>query len=166
LRSPKPPAHPDSADEARDRATRLLAVKPRGSDELARELARRGFEPAAIRSALASLKRQGWLDDRSAARSVARSRASRYGKHRIARELASRGYSPEAAAEALGELEPEEEDRALARALARIWKSLAGLPPAARRRKAEQALARRGFPRQKVSEMIAEELKRDRAAID
>jgi regulatory protein len=95
---------------------------------------------------------------------VARSRAPRYGRARIARELSARGYSAEAAAEALAGVEPEEEDRALARAFARIWKSLAGLPPAARRRKAAQALARRGFSAQKVSEMIAEGSKRD--AID
>ena len=107
---------------------------------------------------------RGWLDERSAARSVVRARSTRFGRRRIERELAARGFASEDAAAAMEEVPPEEEERTLARAFARIWKSLAGLPPAARRRRAAQALTRRGFPVRKVSEMIAEGSKRD--AID
>jgi SOS response regulatory protein OraA/RecX len=90
-----------------------------------------------------------------------RTRAPRFGRRRIARELAARGFGADDAAAALEDVSPEDEERALARAFARIWKSLSGLPPAVRRRRAAQALARRGFPARKVSEMIAEGSKRD-----
>jgi len=93
-----------------------------------------------------------------------RARAPRFGRRRIARELAARGYSAEAAAQALEEVDAGEEERALARAFARIWKSLAALPLPARRRRAAQSLARRGFPASSVSEMIARSTKPD--AID
>jgi regulatory protein len=145
---------------------RLLTIKPRGREELSRELLRRGFEGNAVRSALASLEKQGWLDERSAARSLVRARAGKFGRRRIERELAARGFSPESASDALGEVEPQEEERALARAFERMWKSLSGLPPTARRRRIAQGLARRGFPPRKVSEMIAERLKRDQTGLD
>ncbi|MFN2386121.1 MAG: hypothetical protein ABR576_07545 [Thermoanaerobaculia bacterium] len=91
-------------------------------------------------------------------------RAPRFGRRRIERELAARGFAAEDAASALEDVSPEDEDRALAREFARIWRSLAGLTPAVRRRRAAMALARRGFSARKVSEMIAEGSRRD--AID
>jgi SOS response regulatory protein OraA/RecX len=83
-----------------------------------------------------------------------RLRASRYGPRRIERELASRGFSRDVVNAALSQRDREAEEQALSRALERAWKRFAALPPSARRRRAIDSLARRGFAPEKVSEMI------------
>jgi len=110
--------------------------------------------------ALDRLGREGYLDDLGAARSAVRQRGERYGTRRLARELAARGFSRETIAEATSEHSPEVEEKALARALERFWKSHAGKPAPARRRAALDALLRRGFSAEKISAMI-ERLKRN-----
>jgi SOS response regulatory protein OraA/RecX len=83
-----------------------------------------------------------------------RLRASRYGPRRIERELASRGFSRDVVDAALSERDREAEERTLSRALEKAWKRFAALPASARRRRAIDSLARRGFAPEKVSEMI------------
>jgi SOS response regulatory protein OraA/RecX len=142
----KPPAgDSSSAEAARERALRLLTVRPRGREELARALVSRGFDRAAVSRALTRLTDEGWLDGL---------RGERYGARRIERELRSRGFSRETIDTALSERDPELEERTLRRALEKVWSRCAGLPAPARRRRALEALARRGFPLEKVSEMI------------
>jgi regulatory protein len=140
-----------SAAAARNRALRLLAVRSRGREELARSLERKGFSAAASREALERLEREGWLDDLAAARSVVRSRGGRYGRARIERELLARGFSEETAAQALSEIDPDAEDETLSRLFARLQLSGAGLTPEARRRKTWSSLTRRGFPAAAIS---------------
>ena len=101
--------------------------------------------------ALARLEREGWLDDLAAARSAARARAGRYGRGRIERELAARGFSAETIAAVLSEIDPEGEERALSRLLAKLRQSSAGLDPEKRRRRVWNALSRRGFPAAAIS---------------
>jgi regulatory protein len=114
----------------------------------------RGFEPAAVARALERLAEEGWLDELGAARSTVRVRGERYGSRRIERELTSRGFQKDVVDAALAERDPEVEDRTLRRALEKLWKRHAGLPAAARRRRALDSLARRGFAAERVSEMI------------
>ncbi|MEO8349078.1 MAG: regulatory protein RecX [Acidobacteriota bacterium] len=120
----------------------------------------RGFESEAVTGALDRLEREGWLDDLGAARSAVRQRGVRYGTRRLAQELAARGFSRETVDEALAERAPAVEEKALARALERVWKSHAAKPALARRRAALDALLRRGFSAEKISAMI-DRLKRD-----
>jgi regulatory protein len=131
-----------------------LTIHPRGRGELTRALAERGFERGTVAQALAQLEEEGWLDDLGAARSAVRLRGERYGARRIERELKSRGFSRETVEAALSERDPRVEETALSRALERVWKRHAGLPTPARRRRAVDSLARRGFSPEKVSEMI------------
>jgi regulatory protein len=119
--------------------------------ELSRALEQRGFAAAAVREAIARLEREGWLDELAAARSLARSRGSRYGRARIERELLARGFSEETVAETLSEIDPDGEERALSRLFSRHWKSGAGLTPEVRRRRVWSALTRRGFPAAAIS---------------
>jgi regulatory protein len=114
----------------------------------------RGFEPAAVTRALERLAEEGWLDELGAARSAVRVRGAKYGPRRIERELASRGFPKEVVEAALSERDPEMEERALRVALEKVWKRHAGLPSAARRRRAVHSLARLGFTAESVSEMI------------
>ena len=146
---------PASSEAARERALRLLTIRPRGATELARSLALRGFEPDAVARALARLEQDGLLDDLAAARSTVRGRGARYGRSRVERELKVRGFPKEvigAAFEAEGGGRLEEE--ALRRAFDRLWKARGDLAPALRRRRVFHALIRRGFPAEKISEII------------
>jgi SOS response regulatory protein OraA/RecX len=153
FRSPKPPPAPSSEAAVRVVALRLLTVRARGAEDLSRTLERRGFDRAAVQSAIARLVREGWLDDLSAARSLVRARGSRYGKARIARELSALGFPKEVAAAALGE-SGEVEEKALARAFGTLWRRAAVHEPSARRRRVRAALARRGFAPGAISAMM------------
>ncbi len=130
-------------------------MRPRGRVELGRALASRGFTAGAAGEAVERLEREGWLDDDAAARSVVRGRGARYGRARVERELQARGFSRETVAAAIfAEGGEAREAETLSRAFARLWKARAHLAPALRRRRVFDALTRRGFPAEKISEMI------------
>jgi regulatory protein len=134
---------------------RLLAVRPRGARELEKALAERGFSGRAVFEALERLSAAGVLDDVAAARSAVRLRGARYGRARVERELKARGFGPEAIAAAFeAEGAPAREDEALRRAFERLWKARANLAPPLRRRRVFDALTRRGFPADRISEII------------
>ncbi|HEY3204410.1 MAG TPA: regulatory protein RecX [Thermoanaerobaculia bacterium] len=130
-------------------------MRPRGRAELNRALVDRGFDPSAVGEALERLEREGWLDDLSAARSAVRSRGARYGRSRVERELKARGFGRETIAEALAaEGANEREEEALRRAFERLWSARSNLAPPLRRRRVFDALTRRGFRAEKISEII------------
>ena len=134
---------------------RLLAVRPRGAKELEDGLRERGFTLEAVAGALVRLDRQGLLDDLAAARSAVRLRGARYGRSRVERELKARGLAKETIAEAFeAEGGQEREAEALRRAFEKLWKARAGLAPVLRRRRVFDALTRRGFPAERISEII------------
>jgi SOS response regulatory protein OraA/RecX len=82
-------------------------------------------------------------------------RGARHGRGRIERELRGRGFSKETVAAALNaEGASQREDEALRKAFERLWKARAHLAPALRRRRVFDALTRRGFPAEKISEII------------
>ncbi len=150
---PRAPVDPASETAVKTVALRLLTVRPRGSEDLARTLERRGFERAAVRAALERLVRDGWLDDVAAARSLVRGRSGRYGRARIARELSALGFPKEVADAAL-DSEVGSEQKALRRAFDVLWRRTEGLEAAARRRRVLGALSRRGFPVHAISAMM------------
>ena len=130
-------------------------MRPRGREELTRALVDRGFSIEAAGEAVGRLLQEGWLDDLAAARSAVRTRGARYGRARVGRELKARGFSGETVAAAfLAEEGDEREAEALQRAFARLWQARAHLAPPLRRRRVFDALTRRGFPTEKISEMI------------
>jgi regulatory protein len=130
-------------------------VRPRGTRELVKALEDRGFTPEAAHQALERLERAGLVDDLAAARSAVRLRGARYGRARVERELKARGLSKETIAAAFeAEGGAEREGEALRRAFERLWKARADLAPALRRRRVFDALSRRGFPAERISEII------------
>jgi len=147
-------SQPDSVAAAYERALRLLGARARGRRELSRALEQRGFERVAVREALDRLEARGDLDDLAAARSLVRVKGPRYGRARIEQELFARGFSRETASSAIASELPEGEEKALSRALARLWKSHAGRAPAERRMKVRAALIRRGFASAAISAMM------------
>ena len=90
---------------ARDLAWKALNRRERTVAELARLLAAKRVEPAAIDTVVAELREQGYLDDASYAQRFAedRRRLDAWGADRIERKLLSLGIDRELIAAAVGE---------------------------------------------------------------
>jgi regulatory protein len=123
--------------------------------ELERALAQKGFSESAVRDAVAKLASQGFLDDVSAACSAIRSRGVRYGRARVERELKARGFERDVIDDAFAsEGGAEREEEALRKAFERLWSERRDLAPRLRRRKVFDALTRRGFSAERISDII------------
>jgi regulatory protein len=106
---------------ARDVAWKALNRRERTVAELARLLAAKRVEPAAIETVLAELLEQGYLDDASYAQRFAddRRRLDAWGAERIERKLLSLGIDRELIAAAVGEQDHAGEIEAALEILAR-----------------------------------------------
>ena len=135
---------------ALDAGTRALSRRDRSEQSLRAVLGRKGATNAERDETVATLRRQGALDDRRFARSRAAALADRgLGDAAIAFKLEQEGIASDAVADALGRLEPEV-DRA-----ARL---------AARRGRTQRTarwLAARGFEADSVEAAIASVAERD-----
>src|SRR5262245_62169898 len=104
------------------------------------------------------LESEGLLDDLSAARSAVRTRGARHGRGRIERELRARGFGKDTVAAALeAEGAGTREDEALRKAFQKLWTARWRRAPPLRRaprRRVFDALTRRGFPADKISDII------------
>jgi regulatory protein len=106
---------------ARDVAWKALNRRERTVAELARLMAAKRVEPAAIETVLAELLEQGYLDDASYAQRFAddRRRLDAWGAERIERKLLSLGIDRELIAAAVGEQDHAGEIEAALELLAR-----------------------------------------------
>jgi regulatory protein len=106
---------------ARDVAWTALNRRERTVTEMARLLAAKRVEPAAIETVLAELREQGYLDDASYAQRFAedRRRLDAWGADRIERKLLSLGIERELIAMAIGEQDHAGEMEAALEILAR-----------------------------------------------
>lgn len=141
-------------EQAREHALRLLS-RPRSEAELRRELARRGYSPAAQEEVLERLRQVGLVDDRAYARAYIQDTLSRRpaGSRWLRYRLQQRGVDPEAIEEALAERE-EDEDTAARRAASR-W--LRGQGKRASRPRLQAYLVGRGFEGE-LARMVAQAL--------
>lgn len=133
-------------------AYRLLGHRSRSEHELSRRLLAKGHAPDAVQAAVERLKQDGLLDDAAFARSFVadKRRLSGWGTQRIRRGLAEAGVSQGHAEAALAELVDAEagdpEGAELERALLVLRKRAGSArPDEAAKRRAYQALLRRGF---------------------
>jgi regulatory protein len=106
---------------ARDVAWKALNRRERTVAEMARLLAAKRVEPAAIEAVVGELSEQGYLDDASYARRFAddRRRLDAWGAERIERKLLSLGIDREIVAAAVGEQDHAGEMEAALELLAR-----------------------------------------------
>ena len=106
---------------ARDEAWKALNRRERTVAELARQLAAKRVEPAAIDAVVAELLEQGYLDDASYAQRFAddRRRLDAWGAERIERKLLALGIDRELIAAAIGEQDRDGELEAALEILAR-----------------------------------------------
>ena len=154
-----PPTDPaEAARAAYVVVLRLLAGRDLTERQLRERLARRGFEPAAIESAIDRARACRALDDGRAAAARARTEllVRGRGKARALRQLAALGVAPEVAREAVAGVLDEHDERTLAaRALERRLRGRP-LPPSG-----DPALARiyrylisQGFPASTVMALL------------
>ena len=119
-------AHEDNVRYALERAARLLEIRSRGSQEMARSLKQRGFGDAVITEAVARLVKLGVIDDTQFATEFinSRGRAHPQSVRRTRSELASRGVGKAAIDDAVAGI-GEIDELSLARAaLAKRARSL------------------------------------------
>jgi regulatory protein len=143
----------DAYHRARERALRLLAIRPRSAAEVRARLTRDRVSETAIRAVIAGLAADGLLDDVAFARAwiSRRTSGSSYGPRRIRWELREHGVPPAVIDRAFREAFADEgdpgeiEERS---ALALIRRRLRGyrqLAPDRRARRIAAFLERRGF---------------------
>ncbi len=136
-----------SAERVLGDAYRLLGHRARSTEELRRRLLAKEHDEAAVAEALRRLAADGFLDDAAFARSYVadKRRLDGWGVERIRRGLRELGVDAAAVDEALGE-GAADDGAELDRALVALRKRGAPEPPLeAARRRAFQALQRRGF---------------------
>jgi regulatory protein len=146
-----------------DKALDLLAVRARSSRDLGIRLRRAGAPDVAITWTLDRLVAQGFVDDASYARQVARAKVLSGGvsRRKVVTELRKRGVSSEVADEAidatLSEVELDEYGAALAAAQKRL-RALSSLDAAKRRQRLYAFLARRGYESDVIRKVLGEVL--------
>lgn len=137
---------------------RLLAARPRAVQEMLRRLRDRGHNPSAAAEAVGRLEDAGLLNDAEFARHFVRVRSSRgHGPGRLLSDLLARGVERRVAERAIDAvldaegIDPTQQARTLAHKRAR---QLGGLPTETKRRRLLAYLARRGFRRGEVLEIV------------
>ena len=146
------------AENAYQRAVRLLASRPRASYEMLRRLRAAGHNPSAAAEAVGRLAVRGLLDDAAFARHFARTRSARgHGPGRLLRDLLMRGVDRRMAEVAIAEVQEAEgtDPRVQAEQLAvKRSAQLGRLAPEVKLRRIVGFLARRGFAGAEVVAMV------------
>jgi regulatory protein len=148
-----------AARQAKDLCLRLLTDRARTRQELADVLASEGVPPEVSTEVLDRLEELRLVDDGAYAQAFVRSRQrAGMAKRTVTRELRAKGVGAVEAEAALEDIGPEDE-RATAVQLARRRAArTAGLETSVRRRRLVGVLARRGYPGDVVSSVVAEVL--------
>lgn len=96
-------------DRARLFAYKLLNYRPRAERELQRRLVQKGYSKEVTESTINTLKRMGYIEDRSFARYWVKERFGKKGTFGIRQELLEKGIDIIIVNEALAELGPDDE---------------------------------------------------------
>ena len=129
---------------ALERAAALLSVRDATEKETADRLRRSGYPENVVARVMQTLTQAGYVDDSRFAGQFVESRGQRYGSRKLYGELRRKGVSEEQARQALEELTPEDEAAAARKQAEKLLLRKDVTNPDVRR-KAEQALVRRGF---------------------
>jgi len=137
---------PPPSDSALDAGLRLLARRAHSRVELLLKLTRRGYEGAAIRTALRRLEELGYLDDQAFARSFVRRLGSVRGPRALSAELAARGVDRAQVDTAVAEFGEDEQLAAATQIAERLYARKPSLGYREILDKIGSKLVRRGFP--------------------
>jgi regulatory protein len=124
----------------------LLGRRAHSRVELLLKLTRRGYEGAAIRTALKRLEELGYLDDQAFARSFVRRRGSMRGPRALSAELAARGVDRMHVDVAVAEFGDAEQLAAATRIAERLYATKPALGHREMLDEIGTKLVRRGFP--------------------
>lgn len=104
-----------TAEQAKEKALRLLEFRSHSEKELCDKLIRAGAKKEDLPPIIEFLKEYSFLDDSEYAKGLARDlqNLKKLGKRRIIGELKAKGINGEALEEAISELRDEEEDELL-----------------------------------------------------
>jgi regulatory protein len=168
MRSKSQPEDPASSAEAYGAGLRMLSRRELAAAQVARRLARAGFEAGAVDAALGRLREVRAIDDRRVALAAARTRAQvkRQGRDRVARELSVLGIADDTAREALDEVFGAlDEGALLEQAIDKRLRPRHDLSDPAVQRRLFAALMRQGFDGHSISRALKARARR-RAADD
>jgi regulatory protein len=128
--APPERTHEEQRAYAKERALRLLTVRPRSRSELADRLSRIGTDPEILDGVLADLERVGLVDDDAFARELiaARMGGRLEGDRAVRAALRAKGLDPHLVERSIAEAGGDEQARADELARARAPR-LAALPP-------------------------------------
>ena len=129
---------------ALERAAALLSVRDATERETADRLRGCGYPEETVARVMQTLTQAGYVDDTRFAGHFVENRGQRYGSRRLYGELRRKGVSEAVAREALEAFDPEAEAASAARQAAKLLARKDASDPDVRR-KAVQALVRRGF---------------------
>ncbi|HPJ02014.1 MAG TPA: regulatory protein RecX [Candidatus Limiplasma sp.] len=132
--------------DALNRAVRLLAVRARSVAEIEKRLTDACYLPDTAEMVITKLVTNGLLSDEEFARQWARERTARQmGKARILYELRQKGVDDALAERVISELDPEKQESGAAKLAEKLIRRYRNASPADARRKAIQAMQRRGY---------------------
>lgn len=146
--------------QAKSVCLRLLAVRPRSRANLAKALARKGFDDEVAGEVLDRLEHAKLIDDAEFADMVVRSRHTHQGLGRQAlrSQLVRQGVAAEIVEDAVSAIDPAEEEE---RARELVRKRMRGLASADDRttvRRLVGVLARKGYPQGTAYRVVRQEL--------
>lgn len=149
----------DECRKAAEKAMNLLLQQDRTKKELQDRLYRAGFSEQASAYAMEYVTGFGYIDDLRYARNYISFHKGNRSKKELRYKLMNRGVEPEVLAMALEEYEPEEEQEALSRLLAKRLKGkqLSDLEYA-EQNKITAYLARKGFALPAIRRVMQEEI--------
>jgi regulatory protein len=127
---------------------RYISYRPRTVKEAEQHLLQKDFEPSLVASVLASMKQDGYLDDRQYAENWIKERQSgkKLGINRLKQELKRKGVSAEYVDEAINEENIEEERQLVTEVAERRYSRMYQEDWQTVERRLGSYLLRRGFP--------------------
>jgi regulatory protein len=140
-------------------ALRLLSYRGRSRREVVEKLSWRGVSAESVDRVVRKLEQAGYLNDEAFVKAWVRERTQvrGFGRYRIKNELLAKGIDPVEINTELGEAYTEDQEKAVALALAQARLSrYAGLDPMVARRRLAQVLLRRGFNSVMAQNIVAE----------
>lgn len=128
-------------------ALKLLSFSPRSVGEMRERLLKKRHDEALVDEAIASMRRQGFLNDELYAKlyAGARANATPSGRKKLAFDLKRKGVEPKLIDQALGSLEGYDEKEAARKLVESRLRRLAGVPPQKAKARLVGFLKRRGF---------------------
>ena len=143
------------ASEAYEAALSLLDYSARTESEIRNKLLMKGYLPPVIESVIERLKDARLVDDRQLAERIAENASSRgIGSYALKRKLKVRGISEDDVEYASSLMDEESEKEGARREAVRLFRKYAHLPSREAKNKLSQALSRRGYSWDAVSDAV------------